>query len=278
MLAGIAVAIAATSGGLPGARISAGQEGMARADLAFDVVSIRPSSAAPDQSHLQVLPNGDRYEAIGMPLGWTILMAYFPFHMQAKDQIIGAPGWVWSDRYDFVGKVGPAALRDWQILSGRGFPTQNTLLEAMLQNALASRCKMIVRRVPTQVDGYAMVLAKQGPNRKNLVQSNSRDAIPVRAHEIALGGKVVPIYTPDDPVMHYFQTSMTALALNMSHTALIEDRTGLAGKYNFDLIRLGTGGVLGSDWDLARLGLKLIPAKVPSEKIVIDRIERPSPN
>jgi hypothetical protein len=43
----------------------------------------------------------------------------------------------------------------------------------------------------------------------------------------------------------------------MSGPAPIEDRTGLRGKYKFDLTRLGTDGVQSSDWDLAPLGLKL---------------------
>ena len=43
----------------------------------------------------------------------------------------------------------------------------------------------------------------------------------------------------------------------------------IAGKYRFDLVRIGTDGIPASDWDLAPLGLKLIPIKVPTENIVI---------
>ena len=78
--------------------------------------------------------------------------------------------------------------------------------------------------------------------------------------------------------MHFYQTSLAVFVLFLSGAASIEDRTGITGKYRFDLTRVGTEGFPPSDWDLAPLGLKLIPAKIPSEKIVIDHIERPSPN
>lgn len=156
---------------------------------------------------------------------------------------------------------------------------QNPMLQAMLQNALGDRCKLVVHRVPAQVDGYALVVAKHGPNRKNLVESQPDDAIPDRAIKIAFDGRMVPIYSHDNPVLHFFQTSMAAFALHISgFGAPVEDKTGLTGKYRFDLARLGTEGIPSSDWDLAPLGLKLIPAKIPTENIVIDHIERPSPN
>jgi uncharacterized protein (TIGR03435 family) len=249
-----------------------------RADLAFDVVSIRPSNAGPNQWQMHVTPGGDQFSAIGMPLGATILMAYFPFRMGSRDRIVGAPGWIWDDKYDFVGKIGEADLPAWQKFAQHGFMVRNPMLQTMLQNALADRCKLAVHRVPTEIDGYALVVANHGPNRKNLIESKPDDAIPDRAIKIALGARMVPIYSRENPVLHFYQTSMAALALQMSGSTPIEDRTGLPGNYNFDLARLGSDGNPLSDWDLAPLGLKLIPVKVPTENIVIDHIERPSPN
>lgn len=281
-LIGISISVAVASvlaqaGNTPVATAAADVDATIRADLAFEVVSIRPSNAGPEQWRLQVVPHGDRYEAIGMPLGVTILMAYFPVRMGA-DRIVGAPGWVWNDKYDIVGKVGEADLPAWQKFSERLLKAKNPMLQIMLQNALAERCKMAVHRVPTQIDGYALVIAKHGPNRRNLIASKPSDAIPDRALSIALDGRVVPIYSHDDPVLHFYQTSMAALVLEISGNQAVEDRTGLTGKYTFDLTRLGTEGIPASDWDLAPLGLKLIHAKIPAEKILIDHIERPSPN
>lgn len=241
------------------ADVAANGDAAVRGDLTFDVVSIRPSEVGSDHGHLEVRPDGDRYEAFGMPLGVSILMGYFPVRMGSRDRIIGTPSWVWNDKYDFVGKVAEADLPAWQKLSQRGFELKNPMLQTMLQNALADRCKMVVQRVPAQINGYALVVAKQGPNRKNLIDSRPDDAIPDRAIKIALDG-------------------MTAFALEMSSPAPIEDRTGLSGKYKFDLSRLGTEGTRISDWDLAPLCLRLIPAKIATENIIIEHIERPSAN
>lgn len=249
-----------------------------RTDIVFDVVSIRPSNAGPNQWHLGVVPGGDQYEAIGMPLGMTIMMAYFPILPVSRDRISGAPEWVWDDKYDVVGKVGEAELPAWRNLSQRGVKVRNPMLQTMLQNALADRCKMAIHRTPARIDGYALVVANHGPNHKKLVESEPNDAIPDPAIRIDLDGRVVPIYSSDDPVLHFYQTSMAALAMFLTGSATIEDKTGLPGKYKFDLTRLGTEGIPTSDYDLAPLGLKLVRAKIPTQNIVIDRIERPSPN
>lgn len=246
-------------------------------DFAFDVVSIRPSSMGLNQFHQLV--REDQYDAAGMPLGATILMAFFPYRIGSKDRLVGAPGWVWSDEYDFVGKVSEDDLPAWQKSRQGGFMVQNQMLQIMLQNALIDRCKLAFHGVPAQIDGYALVVMNRGPNTKNLMKSNPADAIPDRAIKISRGGRMIPISSPNDPVLHFYHTSMASLVLMLSvFGGQVVDQTGLSGEYNFDLTKLGDEGDLLSDWDLAPLGLKLIPTKIQTENIVIEHIERPSPN
>jgi uncharacterized protein (TIGR03435 family) len=283
-LIGIAVSLTVTplvaqAGNTPRATATLDGDLTVRPDLAFDVVSIHPSNTGPERDQLQVRVVGDEYQASQMPLGNTILMAYFPFRVGSTDRIVGAPDWVWKDDYDFVGKVGEANLPVWQKFSQHGIRMQNPMLQTMLQNALAECCKLVVHRVPTQVDGYALVLAKDGPNRKKLIESKPADTIPDQAIQFADEGRLVRTHSPDNPVWTFYQTSMSALALYFTAPgASVEDKTGLTGKYRFDLIRLNTDGNLPSTFDLASLGLKLIPAKIPVENIVVDHIERPLPN
>jgi uncharacterized protein (TIGR03435 family) len=115
-----------------------------------------------------------------------------------------------------IGKVSEADLSRWNHFSQRGFLAPNPMLQTLLQNALADRCKLVVHCIPAQVDGYALVVAKHGPNRENLVDSRPDDVIPDKALQIALDARMVPIFWHDDPVLHFYQTSMAALVLQMS--------------------------------------------------------------
>jgi uncharacterized protein (TIGR03435 family) len=60
------------------------------------------------------------------------------------------------------------------------------MLQVILQNALADRCKLVIHRIPTHINGFALVAANHGPNRKYLVESNSGDVILDKAVSIAL--------------------------------------------------------------------------------------------
>jgi uncharacterized protein (TIGR03435 family) len=273
---GAAALAVAQAGNTPVVVTSADGDATVPSDLTFDVVSIRPSNAGPRQFRIQL--GDDQFAAIGVPLGRMILIAYFPFKMGSRDRIVDAPRWVWDDEYDLVGKVGEANVPIWQKFRPGGFMAKNPVFQTMLRNALADRCKMAVHRGPAETDGYALVVTKHGPNHKNLVESKADDAVPDRAIRIALGATVVPVFPNENPMLHFYETSMAAFALEMSGPAPVEDKTGLSGKYRFVLPRLGTEGNQISDWDWASLGLKLVPAKIPTENIVIDHIERPSPN
>jgi uncharacterized protein (TIGR03435 family) len=256
-----------------------GQDAVVRSDLAFDVVSIRPSKAGPDQWRLGIPAGGDEYRAIGMPLSTTLMLAWLPWRMQSKNRVVGAPSWLWNDHYDFVGKVSEADLPAWHDLTSRGFRVPNPMLQTMLRNALAERCKLAVHLVPAETDGFELVVAARGPNAKNLVEARADDVIPDNAQKIPYDGRLVPILSPEDPVVHFYTTSMAALAESLSGWAggPVQDRTGLTSKYNFSVTRESAEG-LPFYWDLAPLGLKLVPAKIPTENIVIDHIEKPSPD
>ena len=72
---------------------------------------------------------------------------------------------------------------------------------------------------------------------------------------------------------------MKSLAAELgSFSLVVVDKTGLTGTYDFALMKLDSGGDLALEWDVRALGLKLVPVKIPTENIVIDHIERPSPN
>jgi uncharacterized protein (TIGR03435 family) len=246
--------------------------------LTFDVVSIRPHKAGALTGAAGDITQ-DEYRAVGWPLWYTIGMAYFPRVFVHRNRFVGLPDWAWNDKYDFVAKVSPNDVQEWQKLGDNiAYKVRNHMLEAMLQAAFAERCKLVVHHVKTTVPGFALVLDKHGPNWKTLKVTNPDAEIPSIAQKLAYGGLIVPILPGAEPVVTYYKTSMASLADDLSGMTLVEDRTGLTGQYDFKLTRWDTDLDPPRIWDLGALGLKLEPIQVPAESLVIDHIERPSPN
>ncbi len=253
--------------------------------LVFDVVSIKPSPPNADPYHgggLNVTPDG--YYARIMVLKTTILMAYFPApSWQHGDQLKGMPAWVRSERFDIETKVAPADLAEWQ----RQKPSmlhESEMMQAMLQNALAERCKLAVHRIPTEIQGYELVVGKQGPKFKEAKPGEE----PPPDMKFPDGGTAVGSARGAPLRWTFYGASMESLRGFLSITGgSIQDKTGLGGRYDFVLMKredyAPPVGLQGNPdptefWDMNALGLELKPVKVPSENVVIDHIERPSAN
>src|SRR5580693_7268167 len=73
--------------------------------LSFDVTSVKPSPPGTNGSHMGLAP-GEIFNASGVPLGQLIAVSY---HVQ-NFQIVGASGWVESDRWEVVGKPEPSVV------------------------------------------------------------------------------------------------------------------------------------------------------------------------
>ena len=247
--------------------------------LAFEFVSILPSNAGDRDWQLVADPNGNEYRALGMPLAYTILFAYFPRALQRKERLLGTPDWVWNNKFDFVAKVAPEDIAAWHNSLERGLGAPNPMLEAMLQSALTDRCKLAFHRIPAKVKGLALVVGNPGPNPERLVKAGPYETVPDNAQEIPDNGRVVPVTSPDVPVLHFYKTTMKSLVAFLSKSGkLVEDRTGLTGIYDFALPRLSRDGDPSVDWDVGVLGLRFESIEAQTENIVIDQIERPSPN
>jgi uncharacterized protein (TIGR03435 family) len=248
---------------------------------AFDVVSIKPSKPGETYWTFGDPPGEDLYRAINRPLGVTILEAYFPMALSSRQRLVGAPDWVWKENYDFVGRISAADSEEWEKLSEHwGRTAQNPLLPSMLQIALADRCKLVMHRVPAEIPGYALIVGGHGPNWTQLQETRPGETIPPEAQKIDWDGRMIPYQRGvENPTLHFYQTSSNSLAAQLSgFGAPVVDKTGLTGTYDFALMKVSAEGDPAVDWDLGALGLKLVPTKIPTEDVVIDHIERPSPN
>jgi bla regulator protein blaR1 len=252
----------------------------------FAVVSIRKNNAD-GPTHIGVA-TADGYQMKNLFLGYLLLSAYGPqggAAFYSVGQIIGMPAWMEGndDRYDVDAKVDDADLADWQKPA-----KQPAMLRSMLQALLEERLKLVVHRTFREAPVYRLIVGKNGPKFK--------ETNPGEPHPGALpmpgGGTLLREQNYDQVTMRYFGISIAQLASFQLGDAgrPIEDQTGLAGRYDFSIERPapqpGTqqGGIAAPDpgpspFSIAdRLGLRLEPAKGQVETLVIDHVERPSPN
>jgi uncharacterized protein (TIGR03435 family) len=210
-------------------------------------------------------------------------MAYVPTTGEALYwEPVGFPAWLSQERYDIAARVAEADLAEWQKPA-----RQTEMLRAMLQTMLADRCKLAVHRELKDAPVYYLTVGKDGPKFK---QAEVADVYPVGENPRYPGGGVVEF---DGHAQRFSHAPMTLLASYLTNMNLggrpVQDRTGLAGRYDFALQWGWTGGLGGAPGEasdpgpslfsaVAALGLKLVPANGQVETLVLDHVERPSEN
>jgi uncharacterized protein (TIGR03435 family) len=232
----------------------------------------------------------DGYRATSQPLLFTILLAYFPQGngYRSRDFILGAPPWI-MDPYDINAKISDSDLAEWQKQGHQ--MDQEPMLVEMLRTMLAERFKLVVRRVPSEVDGYYLEVGKRGPR---LAEGRSYESLPPdKLHPIGKrfpdGGQMAGGREGEKPHMSFYNATMADLAAQLSSMSPgpVQDHTGLTGQYNFVLypryptddsgaISLSAPPIFYVDLDT--FGLRVEPHKVTVDKIAIDHLERPTPN
>nr|WP_198137649.1 TIGR03435 family protein [Terriglobus sp. TAA 43] len=243
--------------------------------LKFDVVSIRPSGSSSGRG-MKVPPDG--YEAIGLPLVDTLLVAYFPAPLfNHFDDLKSAPSWLGSENYDLQAKVAPADVAHWSSLK-QNFAQTSPVLQQMLRQVLEERCKLRIHSEPTKTTGYALRI---GAKATALVEDSS---LPEggAGQPFSDGAMFVFAMQNGERTYTFYNTSMSSLASYLTFTSqhTVEDQTGLKGRYKFVLRRLPADedSAPPVPYDLRALGLKADKEEVSSMIWVVDSIERPSPN
>jgi len=279
-----------------GLRVTAAQEKAVPAESKqwkFAVVSIRKNQAGPGTPQQLGAAAPDGYQMKNLFLGYLVAMAYVPQTGGAAyytpGQIIGMPAWLSGDddHYDVDAKVDEADLADWQNPA-----KQPVMLRSMLQAMLEDRLKLVVHRSTKEAPVYLLVVGKNGPTFKETDPSD-----PHAGSFPGPGGIRMSMERNDDQVtLHFFGISMAQLAsLQLSGAGrLVQDKTGLTGRYDITIRRpappvatqpgVQQGGISAPDLQPSaasiaeQLGLNLEPVKGQVETLVIDHVERPSPN
>jgi uncharacterized protein (TIGR03435 family) len=248
----------------------------ARGEAHFEVASIHESGK---DSGNGFWSTADTVRLRGQSVFGLILQAYFPLPIWSPDRIRNCNDPVCHQEYDVVGKI---AAEDLPRMKG---VEERELTQTMLQNLLADRFKLRLHAVPAEIPGFALAVGKKGAR---LTPPPKDDTAPEKAMRLSHGGYALHLSNQGDKVWAFHGATIASLIdfLQIGAHALIEDRTGLNDRYDFVLSRnadasnVDYGGTKSPDilWNLDLLGLHIDPVKVQTSTLIIDHLEKPSPN
>ena len=195
------------------------------------------------------------------------------------DKILGGPNWLEYDRFDVIAKI-PSKTPD------------SETLKSMLQDLLADRFKLVVRKETQPVTG--MVLS-QGKSKPKMKESDGKGEAgckpqPSRPPAPPAPGVVnlpMAVYSCQNMTMEAFAASLKNIGAGYVTNA-VADSTGLQGAWDFDLkftqgfviqVVGSADAVTLSEAIDKQLGLKLEEQKIPTPVLIVERVnEKPTDN
>jgi len=280
-----------------------GQEHADQKSLAFEVASIKSAQGEiPRKTPSDCrFPRRGRFVGFG-ELRYLIACAYGILPSRDRQEISGGPSWIDTELFQVEAQASESDTPAFTVSEG--------LL--MVRTLLAERFKLAVHRETRDTPIFAMVRANREGTLGPRLRQTATDCIswieggrhgpppgwqsgpPPLAADLPCSRQVVnesTIRASGIPV------SRLADLLSSRVGRPVQDRTGLAGYYDLDLhfapenvTRQPTDGRLelfpatdpsGSSIFTAiqeQLGVKLEPAKAPVAVLVIDHVERPTPD
>jgi uncharacterized protein (TIGR03435 family) len=269
----------------------------------FEVASVKPSTGPTGE---RGQPASGRYTAT-RTVRFFIADAFFFATPLAVSRVIGGPEWLDSDRYE----INTQASAPFQS-SPDGPPRE---LFLMIRSLLEDRFKLKTHMETRELPVYELVLARPGGSLGPQMRQSTVDCDAIIA-AVRAGG-APPARQPNEPPpcgamrgparvlagglpMAQFANMLTLVMADANGPAggsdarLVIDKTGLNGRFAFTLAwtpeRIPEGtpppGIPPIDPNgpplvtalQEQLGLKLQPARSRTEVVVIDSVERPTPD
>ena len=237
--------------------------------LAFEVESIKRNTSANEAASLTI--NAGRLTIRNGPLRAIIRSA---FDLQAF-QVVGGPDWIDTDRWDVSAKAEAGAERQ--------------PMGPMVQSLLANRFKLVAHKETRDLPVYALVFARQDHAFGPKLHVSSTDCQKEVSAVIARTGRPP---SPDAPPLcgirsrsGHIELNATRISPNFVRTLApitgrsVVDKTRLTGVYDGEL--MWNDSEEGPSLFTAiqeQLGLKLESTKGPVDVLVIDHVEKPTPD
>lgn len=258
---------------------SAGESAAGVAEApAFEVATVKPSLSGSASTNFGVAPG--RFSADNATVVELIRFAY---DVKTDGGIAGAPAWASAEKFDVAGKIADAEGEAIEKLD----PSQRIeQYRLMMQSLLQERFGLMTSTQTRELAVYALVVARNGPKLSEPGKQRSPQ-----------------LWGGSRGELHASSVSMALFADWISGSAdaggrAVIDETGLKGSYDFTLkwtkpesaanTMEASGSAAPNQIEQTgpslftaleeQLGLKLEPAKGPVKVIVIERVQRPTPN
>jgi bla regulator protein blaR1 len=256
--------------------------------------SFEAASIKLEKSHISLASRRlfGRYYSASSNVTGMIMHAYGQYMKPlSTDQVLGGPAWIRTDFYHINARVSDSIVNgEWKKLS---FAQRWNQAMLMLRSLLTNRFKLRVRHEKKVLPVFELVLAKNGPEIAEDKTAERSCRITGLGPGKGFGFDVKSCHLNDFVwLLSHFPDVMGRVLV---------DKTGLHGRYSFKIhwTREIPAGMLmrarGSQRNHSavpsessgpslftalreQLGLKLVPGKAPEDVIVIEHIERPSPN
>ncbi len=251
----------------------------ADADPSFEVATIKPNDSGATSMQGLVI-RGRNFMTRASSLQDLISFSY---NVQSK-QIVGGPGWINSDRYDID------ALPD-----AEGVPNSQQV-QVMIRKLLADRFQLKFHHEQREMSAFVLTVAKSGEKLKPTQLHGNLPGLGFRPGDSAGSLKFI--------ARNATTTDVTGILQVLVLDRPVVDRTGIQGRYDIDCTFTPDDSEFGghppappkSDTNAnaspdaapsapslydafeQQLGLKLSAEKTSVDVIVIDSVEKPSPN
>jgi uncharacterized protein (TIGR03435 family) len=266
------------------------------ASSTFEVASVRPSKPAPMRAGPMMQESG-RVFTLNLTARTLIREAY----SLEENQVLGGPSWIDADGFDVEARVAPN--------------TSGADVRLMLRALLAERFALSTHAETRQLPIYVLTETRDGKTRPQIRPSGAECA-PLDSFRGVPGGPPAPPPPPPPPALSgiyvgaqgdalrcptmFAPGTIAARTITMDRFARtlgqvlsrpVVNRTGLSGAYDIDLLftpdlDFGPRGGAPPPSNAPtlftalreQLGLRLDADRGPVDVLVIDRIERPTPN
>ena len=241
----------------------------ANANPTFEVATIKPTQ--PDEKRKLITVQGRNLVTVNTSMNELTTFAY---GLNLK-QIVGAPAWFESQKYDITAKP-----------DAEGMPNDKQL-KTMLQKLLVDRFKLTFHHDKKELSVYVLSVAKSGP--KLTKSEGDPNGLP----GLFFAGRLGDLHVVNATMGDFTIMMLQGLVLDRP----VLDQTGITGRWNFSLNWTpddsqfaGMGAKIPPPKDgenqppalftaiQEQIGLKLDATKAPADVMVIDHVEQPSAN